>query len=250
VFCAVWLTLTEENIMNAKFIPSVLFAMVFSLGGMCAVFADTVQDEIAIEAELEGLTLVEKDRRGEIYANLDVDWSVYTEIQLQDATVAFRRNWKRDQNRYDPFKVKTSDVERIKQQLSELFREVFTDELTKDNGYVMADQPGPQVLTIKPAIVDLDINAPDTNTPVNSKSYTETSGKMTLKLELYDSVTGDLLAAASDRQESPYRGYFQWTNRVTNRADADRMLQRWAEALRTRLDEARESGTLAEPDQT
>jgi hypothetical protein len=188
----------------------------------------------------DGLQLVEKDRRGEIYANPDVDWSVYTKILLEPATVAFRRNWQRDQNRYDPFKVRAKDVEDIKTNLSQLFGEVFTKELTKDNGYTMVTDSGPEVLTIQPAIVDLDINAPDTNNyPGRVKQYTDTAGEMTLKLELYDSVTGELLATASDRRQSPYRGYPQWTTSVSNRADAQRMLQQWAVALRERLDQAR-----------
>ena len=62
---------------------------------------------------------------------------------------------------------------------------------------------------------------------------------MTLKLEIYDSVTGDLIATASDRRESPRRGYLQWTTSVTNNAEARRMLQRWAVSLVERLDEAR-----------
>ena len=61
---------------------------------------------------------------------------------------------------------------------------------------------------------------------------------MTLKLEIYDAVTGDLIAAASDRQESPRRGYYQWTTSVSNRADARRMLERWAKDLRERLEKA------------
>lgn len=195
-------------------------------------------DEDAMLADMNGLQLVEKDRSGEIYANPDVDWSMYTQLQLLDATVAFRRNWQRDQNRYDPFKVKTSDMERIKKDLSELFREVFTEELTRGGGYTMAAEPGVNVLTIKPAIVDLDINAPDTMQAGRTKQFTESAGEMTLKLELYDSVTGDLLAAASDRRESPYRGYLQWTTSVSNRADADRMLTQWAVSLRKRLDGA------------
>jgi len=68
---------------------------------------------------------------------------------------------------------------------------------------------------------------------------------MTLKLEIYDSVTGDLIATASDRRESPRRGYMQWTTRVSNNADARRMLQRWAVALRERLDNARTTTTLS-----
>jgi hypothetical protein len=190
----------------------------------------------------DGLELVEKDSRGEIYADPDVDWSVYTEIQLESATVAFRRNWQRDQNRYpDTFKVNASDMERIKTELSELFNEVFVKELTEKGGYRMAVESGDNVLRIDPQIVDLDVYAPDTNRPGMEKSYTRQAGRMTLKLELYDSVTGDLLAAASDRQEDPYRNYMQWTNSVTNRAAARRMLERWATDLRKRLDEARSS---------
>jgi hypothetical protein len=69
---------------------------------------------------------------------------------------------------------------------------------------------------------------------------------MTLKLELYDSVTGDLLATASDRREAPDRGYMQWTTSVSNRADARQMLQGWAKDLRKRLDEARSSSSPQE----
>lgn len=45
-----------------------------------------------------------------------------------------------------------------------LFRQVFTEELTKNGGYTMATSAGEQVLSIKPAIVDLDVAAPDTDT--------------------------------------------------------------------------------------
>jgi hypothetical protein len=205
-----------------------------------AISLSAMAEDAAPQLSSEGLQLLEKDRSGEIYANPNVDWSVYTEIKLEEATVAFRRNWQRDQNRYDPFKVRADDMEKMKARLSELFGEVFTEELSKDNGYVMAPSSGVNVLTIQPAIVDLDINAPDTmNSAGRSKQFTESAGEMTLKLALYDSVTGELLASASDRRESPYRGYLQWTTSVSNQADARRMLQHWAKALRERLDRAR-----------
>ena len=69
---------------------------------------------------------------------------------------------------------------------------------------------------------------------------------MTLKLEIYDSVTGDLIAKASDRREAPRRSYLQWTNSVSNNAEARRMLQRWAVDLRERLDKARNPRSLSE----
>ena len=65
--------------------------------------------------------------------------SEYSQIQLQQAPVSFRKNWKRDQNRYDPFKVKDQDVEKIKSGLSDLFNDVFTEELSENGGYTMTD---------------------------------------------------------------------------------------------------------------
>jgi len=198
-------------------------------------------------ASYEDLQLVDQDRRGEIYADPRVDWSVYTEILLDPATVAFRKNWERDQNRDQPFKIQASDMERIKTELAELFGEVFTKELTENGGYVMATEAKENVLRITPAIIDLDVYAPDSRSdPSITVSYTRQAGRMTLKLELYDSVTGALIATARDRREAPYRNYMQWTNSVTNRRDAKLMLERWAKELRQRLDQARESGKTSD----
>ena len=213
--------------------------------GIVATPATILAESEPPQVSLEGLELVEKDRRGELYADPGIDWSVYDKIQLDKATVAFRKRWQRDQNRYQTFKVRDSDMEKIKQNLSELFDEVFTEELTTNGGYEIVDDVADNVMRITPRIVDLDVYAPDTPTVGINRSFTETAGRMTLKLEIYDSVTGDLIVTASDRRESPRRGYMQWTTRISNNADARRMLQRWAVGLRERLDKARSSTTLA-----
>jgi len=205
----------------------------------------SAQDEPP-EISTEDLSLVQDKRHSEIYADPDVDWSVYSKILLDPATVAFRKNWQRDQNRSQPFKIRTEDMERIKTELSELFGEVFTTELTEEGGYLMASESGEDVMRITPHIVDLDVYAPDTrSSPGMQRSYTESAGRMTLKLQLYDSVTGDLIAVTSDREEAPRRGYMQWTTSVTNRQEATHLMQRWAKKMRERLDEARATGTPA-----
>ena len=194
-----------------------------------------------LQVSLDGLQLVEKDTRGELYADPDIDWSVYDKIRLDQATVAFRRSWQRDQNRSRPFNVRTSDMEKIKKSLAELFDEIFTEELTSNGGYEIVEESADNVMRITPHIVDLDVYAPDTPKVGINRSYTESAGRMTLKLEIYDSVTGDLIVTASDRREAPRRGYMQWTNSVTNTFEARQMLERWAVALRERLDKARSS---------
>ncbi|HET6564414.1 MAG TPA: DUF3313 family protein [Xanthomonadales bacterium] len=213
------------------FVVPALLALTLPLTGLAGSDAETTED---------GLQLVEENRHRSLYVAPDVDWSRYSAIQLEDPTVEFRRNWQRDQNRSWPFKVRDEDVVEIKQSLAELLIEVFGEELSRDGGYALSDESGSQVLILRPAITELDVAAPDTqNWAGISYQYTESSGRMTLQLELIDSVSGKVLSRFKERDEVPRMYYYQRTNRVTNEADARRMLRRWAEEQRERLDEAR-----------
>jgi hypothetical protein len=69
------------------------------------------------------------------------------------------------------------------------------------------------------------------------RTYTANSGRMTLVLELRDSVTGELLARVVDTQSGRTSGTWNITNRVTNTADARRAITAWATALRRGLDD-------------
>ena len=62
---------------------------------------------------------------------------------------------------------------------------------------------------------------------------------MTLRMDLVDSSTQALIGRVIDRQRARNNMSMQVTNSVTNRAEADRMLRRWADILRDALDEAR-----------
>ena len=192
----------------------------------------------------EGMELVKDSDLATVYADPDADLSIYNSVMLMDATVAFKKNWKRDQNRGVSMKVKDRDMVKIQEEVAEVFREVMTKELV-DGGYTMADAPGEDVLLVKPAIVDLDVYAPDIQNANRTMSYSESAGEMTLNIELFDSVTEDKIAKATDRKKDYQRGYMQWRTSVSNRADARRMMSSWAKALRSALDEAR-STTPAE----
>ena len=214
-------------------------AMAALLLGACTVPATVESEPAPPDVTVDGLELIDRTRHGEIYADRGVDWSTYDKILLDPATVSFRKNWEDDLTRDQRLRVRPEDMERIKSGLAELFDEVFTEELSENGGYAIVEQTGEQVLRITPRIVDLDVYAPDLSTAGRVDQYSESAGRMTLKLELYDSVTGDLIATASDRQEDPRLGYLEWRTRASNRADAQRMLERWARTLRERLDAAR-----------
>lgn len=193
----------------------------------------------------EGMELVKDSELATVYADPGADLGIYKRIQLEDATVAFRKNWKRDQNRGYSLKVRDSDMKRIVEDVATVFREVFTKEL-EDGGYVLTEEMGEDVLVVKPAIVDLDVVAPDVRSASRTMNYSESAGEMTLNLELFDSVTGDKIVKATDRKRDYEHGYMEWRTSVSNRADARRMMGSWAKALRSALDEARSSTSNAD----
>jgi hypothetical protein len=130
-------------------------------------------------------------------------------------------------------------MDRIKVNVKDIFMEVFTEELEK-GGYELANERAEDVLIVKPAIIDLDVNAPDVRTAGRTNTYTDHAGSMTLYIELYDAETDDLLAKALDPTADRRAGFMQWQTGPANRAAGIRMMRPWAEALREGLDRAHE----------
>jgi hypothetical protein len=200
-------------------------------------------EEAAPQFTPDGLQLMEDSNLALVYVEPGADMSRYDRILLATPYVAFRKNWQRDQNQlWQNKKVSTDDMEKIKTELAGLFTDVFSRTLS-DAGYRLVSDAGDDVLLIRPAIVNLDIVAPDTHSPGITRSYSESAGEMTLYMELYDSVTGDLIAKALDRKRDRRTGYFEWRNKVSNRAAANRILQVWANVLKEGLDDAGVSKT-------
>ena len=194
----------------------------------------------------DGLKLVKKNRSTELYMRPGASLAQYERVAILDCPVAFRKNWERDQNEEVVGlmnRVTQKDMDRIKAELSKEFLRVFTEELQTKGGYAVVDAGAEDVLVLRPAIINLDVTAPDKMTPGMSQTFSASAGSMTLYLELYDSVTSQILAryvnADGDRE-----AMMQVSNRVTNKAAADRILRRWADKLRKALDDAhKETGS-------
>jgi hypothetical protein len=190
----------------------------------------------------DGLHLVPDTNLAVVYAEPGADLAVYQRVKLLDAYVAFRKNWERDQRTSSMHRlgVTSRDIENIKTNLAEEFRKVFEKTLV-DGGYELVEESADDVLLVRPAIINLNVSAPDTPTTGRTMTYASSAGEMTLYIELYDSVTGDLIAKALDRRVDNSRsGYYTWTNSVTNRAAADKILKGWAEILLDALNEAKQ----------
>jgi hypothetical protein len=186
----------------------------------------------------DGLERIEGARVAVAYINPDADFGVYRRVMILNPYVAFRNNWQRDQNRRRTTTVRASDMERIKRDVAALFKTVFTERLEANEGFEVVDEADYDVLLLRPAIIDLDIAAPDNMTPGRSTTFSATAGAATLYIELFDSVSGSIIGRAADRQTArTASGPVSWSNGVTNSAEARRMFRRWADRLRSFLDE-------------
>lgn len=220
-----------------KLIPVSLATVLFATAGT----AIAKQEELP-EVTEDGLHRVPDSKMAIVYAEPGADLAQYERIQLMDAYVAFKKNWARDQRSRsaDKLRVNSRDIEKIKGDLAKEFQAVFKKTL-EDGGYEVVEESAEDVLLVRPAIINLDVNAPDTMSAGRSRTYTSSAGEMTLYIEIYDSVTGDLIAKALDRRiDTSRQGYYTWTNSVTNSAAAKRILGGWASILLDALNEAKQ----------
>jgi hypothetical protein len=188
------------------------------------------QDDVP-DTSFDGLQRIEGARVGVAYIDPQADFSEFRRVAILDPFVAFRSNWQRDANRSRSRNVNARDMERIKDDLQTLFRNVFTERL-EAAGFQIVNTANYDVLVLRPAIIDLDIAAPDVPRPGRARTYTASGGAATLYLQLMDSVSGDVIGRAIDRSVARgIGGQMTWTNRVTNTADARRAFGNWADIL-------------------
>jgi hypothetical protein len=202
-------------------------------------------DELSLH---EGLQRVDHKAVDAVFRRPDAKMSVYSKLLLRPITVQFAKNWKPESSGSALYRMHEPDREKIRTELAELFADVFRKELEK-GGYPLVAEPAQDVVEIQAAIVNLYITAPDVSmdTAGRSRVYTSDAGQMTLIMQLHDSVTGQLLARAYDHRDGG-ADMWQWSNSVTNTAEARRIIGSWAVALRKALDASRADG--ANPDQS
>ena len=68
---------------------------------------------------------------------------------------------------------------------------------------------------------------------------------MTLNLELFDSLSNEKIATATDKGRDNWRGTLEWRTSVSNRSDARRLMKRWAKGLTSTLEDTHASATAS-----
>jgi hypothetical protein len=223
-------------------VPALVMA---SLLGACQ---STTKSLVPLDelANGEGLTRVETRTVDVLYRRPNASLASYTKLVIRPITVQFAKDW--DPNTGSGtsvlYKMTEADRDKIKTDLAQAFLDVFQKEMQR-GGYPIVNETGPEVLEVQAAIVNLRITAPDPSQLTgNVKVYTTDAGEMTLIMQLHDSVTGELLARAIDREEATHE-FYNWTTSVSNTADARRLIGDWARKLRKAFDASRTEGTAS-----
>jgi hypothetical protein len=205
---------------------------------LLAVFATTgmAKDDFP-EVSHDGLHLVPHTKLRAVYMKPGADLGRYDRVALLDTYVAFAKHWQREHNEEVPFdeRVSDRDMKEIRERVAKEFARQFTDVLSTKGGHQIVTTAGDGVLILRPAIINLEITAPDLMTPDMSQTVVASAGSMTLYLELYDGKTQSIIARIIDPEAADNVGIARVANRVTNTADFDRVVRRWAELLNSHL---------------
>ena len=192
----------------------------------------------------DGLHLVSQTSQRILYLRPGANFSKYTKVQILECFVAMQKNWQEDYNQtvsnLDQM-VTDSDVQSMKNKLSAAFKQVFTQELTA-GGYPVVNTAAPDVLLLRPALLNVQVTAPDLLSAAPVGSVITSAGSATLFLELWDPVSKTILARVTDAQ-ADQQHTAQTFNFQTNKDAADKILKMWADNLVKHLDAARAAGT-------
>jgi hypothetical protein len=170
----------------------------------------------------------------------DFDLTPYTKLMIVSAGASFKKV-----KPVSSFEARKGASEfpispEAQQMFKDVMKEEFTKELSKLKRYQIVDQPGPDVLMLVGAVIDIVSAVPS---DVDSASfagrggvYLSSVGDATLVIELRDSQSNEILGRAADRRaaESPFT--FE-ANKVTAWTEVHRLAQAWASLLRKRLEE-------------
>jgi hypothetical protein len=193
------------------------------------------------ETTKDGLKLQHDTKLAAVYMKPGANLEDYDKFFITDVYVAFKKNWQRNYNE-DVMglegRVTDKDIEIIKTRVAKEFKTVFTRVLEK-RGYEFSKTSAKDVLILKPAITNLVVNAPDTQQAAIARTFVASAGEATLYMELHDSLTSDKIAEVMDAQAAGDDGIAHMANRVANKQEFDRVLDKWANILASHLEQVK-----------
>jgi hypothetical protein len=178
----------------------------------------------------DGLVEVKPKKMDAAYLMPGADFRPYARVMIDPTQVAFRKDWMKSVNedrRELSRRITQEDADRILAAARSNFDDIFAEAFTKA-GYPVVTAPGPDVLRVSTAVLNLYVNAPDLPSPGRSVSFTTEAGEATLVIEVRDSQTGALMGRVLDRRETRGTAGMQMSTNVSNVSEFRALFKQWA----------------------
>jgi hypothetical protein len=191
------------------------------------------------EVTADGLERLRRTGFRNAWVKPDATFSEYTQITLAEPTVSYRRTPRATRaGRSGPGNFALTEPQMAL--FKKLLVEAFASEFQRSQHFTLSSEPGPDVLRVEPAVIDLTVRVPTQGRAGRETILVTSTAEMTLLMELRDSESGEILARIADRQEARQagRGFndLYWSNTVSDVDAVRRTFRRWARILRERLD--------------
>ncbi len=169
-----------------------------------------------------------------IYLIPGINFDVYKNINISDASVTFNKKWLRKyNNKLRPIssRIKSEDVKAIEDKMSIQFNNFFAKEVEENENRTINKSNIEKTLLIKPAITDLIIRSPVKIIPGSTNKKVRNAGNATLVTEIYDNKSGILLGKIIDKQKTQLHERFKIANRAFNKTEFFPVYKNWAKNL-------------------
>jgi hypothetical protein len=146
----------------------------------------------------------------------------YRDVEASDPTTALRRSTRSSKSELREFQLDEDARKFFEAEIGDALRE----ELSASDVYEVVDEPGPDVLQIGVALLDVVSRVPP-QAATQPRVFIESVGEATLVLEIRGSRSNTVYLRAVDRRAAQRQSEMIESNRVTNAAEIRRLGRRW-----------------------
>ncbi len=164
----------------------------------------------------------------------------YSGLRLEEVTIRYKAppSQRRKGFSGDAFKTNYALPPSMVATFKRHFHETFVRELSQSTAFTVAETTGPEVLVLRPRIVDLQVTVPpDRHVNADERVFTDSAGRMTLVLDVVDPKTGKAIVRVGQARpiEMADGGWYK-SDATSNWMTVRRIFRRWAADLRRQLD--------------
>jgi hypothetical protein len=210
------------------------------LGGCESTSAPVLESGPNAEVTHDGLVRVRWSRFKYVWAKPGADFGLYSQVMMDPVSVAYKRPPSSEPVDPDLGRGNFALSDRQMADMKRDFSKAFEKQLAKLDNFRLVDAAGPQTLRVEAAIIDLVVNVPTEPRAGRDYVFTTSAAKMTLVMELRDSITGEILARVADRRDtqsgSGAVSDLTYSTPASNAGALRLLFKHWAKILASRLD--------------